>query len=168
MRSLLVVAAAVVLAACSSGGGLVRDESATSTTAPPTSEAAADPTPTTSGEVFTGDPDSPFCAATRDAADRPVLDPFAPGLDAQEVELRFRALAQRFDGFADVAPEPLADDLALLTETFDGFEALLETADYDFARLAEADVDLSVFDDDRLGVVAARLASYQAQVCQQG
>ncbi len=103
------------------------------------------------GPTFDGDPDSPFCQASRDGADRPVLDPFAPGLDPEEVELRFAALAQRFRGFAAVAPDALADDLDLLVASFDELEGLLEQADYDFTQLVEAELDVSVFDDPALG-----------------
>jgi hypothetical protein len=123
---------------------------------------------TTEPLVFEGDPDSEFCQRSREAAEQPVLDPFEAGLEPREVELRFRALTQRFEGFAEIAPEPLADDLALLDETFQELAVVLEEADYDFAQLAADDVDVSAFDDPALAVVAERLAAYQAQVCAAG
>ena len=120
---------------------------------------------TTEVARFEGDADSAFCRATRDAAERPVLDPFEPRLDPREVELRFRALAQRFGTFADLAPEPLADDLALLDERFDRLAAVLQDADYDFEALVGSGEDLSLFDAPELAAVATRLAAYQEQVC---
>lgn len=152
-------AALVLVAACGSDDG---DDAAM-----PEDPAVAEDVPLDTGEppVFDGDPDSEFCRRSHESAERPVLDPFAPGLDAREVELRFRALAQRFGEFADVAPEPLADDLALLDERFGELSELLEGAEYDFARLAEQGADISAFDDPAFEAVAARLAAYQEQVC---
>lgn len=128
-------------------------------------DAAPEVTGTTVLPTFEGDPDSEFCQRSREAAEEPVLDPFEAGLEPREVELRFRALAQRFAGFADIAPEPLEDDLALLDQTFDDLASVLADADYDFEQLAAADVDVSVFDDPALAAVADRLAAYQDQVC---
>lgn len=155
------LAATAVLAlsvtACSGGDGSGDvDPAAAPTTGAPTSTAPPE---------FEGDPDSEFCQRSREAAEEPVLDPFAAGLDAREVELRFRALAQRFEGFAEIAPEPLVEDLTLLDGAFQDLAVLLEEADYDFAELAEQGADISVFDDPALGAVAKRLAAYQDQVC---
>lgn len=160
LRPLVVVTvlAVLVTTACGSDDG---GEDATSTEAP-TSETTA----TTAPPEFEGDPDSAFCQRSREAADQPVLDPFEAGLEPREVELRFRALAQRFEGFADIAPDPLADDLALLDDAFQDLAVLLDDADYDFARLAEDGADITVFDDPALADVAARLEAYQDQVCE--
>lgn len=142
------------------------DDSGVDDTAPDTDDAAPEVTGSTPTPSFEGDPDSAFCQRSREAADEPVLDPFAPGLEPREVELRFRALAQRFSAFVDIAPEPLEEDLALLDETFDELAVVLEDADYDFEELAAAQVDVSVFDDPALAVVADRIAAYQDQVCE--
>lgn len=128
-------------------------------------EATREVSASTAPPEFDGDPDSEFCQRSRQAADQPVLDPFEAGLEPREVELRFRALAQRFAGFAEIAPDPLADDLTLLDQTFQDLAVLLDDADYDFARLAEAGADISVFDDPALADVADRLTAYQEQVC---
>lgn len=149
-----VAASALLVAACGDDAAVPED-------------AAAEDVPLDTGEppVFDGDPDSEFCQRSRESAERPVLDPFAPGLEAREVELRFRALAQRFGEFAEVAPDPLDDDLALLDERFGELSQLLEGADYDFGRLAEQGADMSAFDDPAFEAVAERLAAYQEQVC---
>lgn len=152
--------AAAALAAVSVVAACGDDDSASP--GPSTTEA---PVETTAPPSYEGDPDSPFCQRSRAAADQPVLDPFEAGLEPREVELRFRALAQRFEGFAEVAPEPLAADLTALDESFDDLADALESAGYDFARLAAADVDVSLFDDPAFTDVAARLAAYQDQVC---
>lgn len=152
------VCALLLATGCGDDGGV--DDAGSSI--PDAAPAATGSTPVPS---FEGDPDSEFCRRSRDAADEPVLDPFQEGLEPREVELRFRALAQRFEGFAEIAPEPLEDDLALLDRAFDDLAALLEGADYDFEQLAAAEVDVSVFDDPALAVVADRLAAYQDQVC---
>ena len=151
------VCALVLATGCGDGGA----EDATE----PAPDASEELTTSTSPPTFEGDPDSEFCQRSRDAAEEPVLDPFEAGLEPREVELRFRALAQRFAGFAEIAPEPLADDLALLDATFDDLAVVLDDADYDFERLAADEVDVSVFDDPALAVVADRLAAYQDQVC---
>lgn len=159
-RAVAVVAGAtVLLAACGSDDG---DDAAMLEDA-----AVAEDVPLDTGEppVFDGDPHSEFCQRSRESAERPVLDPFAPGLEPREVELRFRALAQRFGEFADVAPEPLADDLTLLDERFGELSEMLEGAGYDFGRLAEEGADISAFDDPEFAAVAERLAAYQEQVC---
>lgn len=148
---------ALSITACSGDdGGEDAGPAAASTTEAPTSTAPPE---------FEGDPDSEFCQRSREAAEKPVLDPFEAGLDARDVELRFRALAQRFEGFAEIAPEPLTEDLTLLDDAFQDLAVLLEDADYDFAQLADQGADISVFDDPALGAVAARLAAYQDQVC---
>lgn len=141
------VTASALLTACGDDGG--DDEGAAATTEP----------------ELRGDPGSPFCQRSREAADDPVLDPFEAGLEPSQVELRFRALADRFEGFAELAPEPLAEDLARVDARFDRLATLLEDAGYDFEQLARAEVDLSVFDDPELAAVAERLAAYQTQVC---
>jgi hypothetical protein len=151
VRWLLVLPALALLTACGDEDG-----------------AAPATTTTTAVPDFAGDADSPFCRRSREAATQPVLDPFAPGLDPREVELRFRALAQRFSGFAELAPEPLADDLALLDRRFEELAAILEEAGYDFQELAASGQDLAVFDDSALADVAARLTAYQEQVCTEG
>lgn len=154
----LLLAAALLVGACSDDDGPSED-------ATPTEDATPPQTGSTEPPVFEGDPDSPFCQQSRAAADQPVLDPFEAGLDPREVELRFRALAQRFGGFAEIAPEPLAEDLALLDDSFDQLAVALEEADYDFEQLAAGGIDVSVFDDPALAIVADRLAAYQDQVC---
>jgi hypothetical protein len=153
-RVALVLAAAVLVTGC-------RDDGAEEPAAASSTAAAVTTVPR-----FEGDPDSRFCQISREAAERPVLDPFAAGLPPEEVELRFRALSQRFRRFADVAPAPLEDDLALLVSSFDELARVLDAADHDFARLAEDDVDVSIFDDPALGAIADRLAAYQDQVCE--
>jgi hypothetical protein len=147
----------VLAAACGSDEG--------SEDAAPTAAPTSGVTASTAPLEFDGDPDSEFCRRSREAADQPVLDPFEAGIEPREVELRFRALAQRFAGFAEIAPDPLADDLTLLDQTFRDLAVLLDDADYDFARLAEAGADISVFDDPALAEVADRLTAYQDQVC---
>lgn len=157
--SVVGVAACALLLATGCGGD--DDEGAPE----PTEDAAPEITGSTAPLTFEGDPDSEFCQRSRQAAEEPVLDPFEAGLDPREVELRFRALAQRFEGFAAIAPEPLADDLTLLDDTFAQLAGALADADYDFERLAADQVDVSVFDDPAFAVVAERLAAYQDQVC---
>ena len=147
---------ALPLTACSGDDGRDPEPASAPTTEAPSSTAPPE---------FEGDPDSEFCQRSREAAEEPVLDPFEAGLDARDVELRFRALAQRFEGFAEIAPAPLTEDLTLLDGAFEDLAVLLEEADYDFARLAEQGADISVFDDPALGAVAERLAAYQNQVC---
>ena len=161
LRSTVGAAACALLLAAGCGD----DDGPEEAVEEPTAAAAPDVTASTTPPDFEGDPDSEFCQRSRAAAEEPVLDPFEAGLEPREVELRFRALAQRFEGFAAIAPEPLEDDLALLDATFAELAVVLDEADYDFEQLVAAEVDVSVFDDPALAVVADRLAAYQDQVC---
>jgi len=147
-RAALLALVAVALAACGGGRG-GSDAAGTSTT--------------TTG--FDGDPRSPFCQRSRDAAAEPVEDPFEAGLEPAAVELRFDALVARFDRLAAVAPEPLAEDLDLLEQRLGELRQALDGAGYDFEQLVQAGVDLSLFDDPALADVADRLSAYQSQVC---
>lgn len=156
-KGVLVAVAVLLLAACGGGDDGGDEEAAASST-----------TDTTGVPEFEGDPDSAFCEASRRAAEEPVLDPFAADLDPREVRLRFEALAERFRSFAELAPEGLAADLALLRERLDQLSTVLEDAGYDFQALAESGEDVTVFDDPALADVAARLAAYQDQVCAAG
>lgn len=130
-----------------------------------TSTSSTVPTETTAPPTYTGDPDSDFCELIRQAADRPVLDPFQPGLEPTEVQLRFRALRNRFREFAEVAPAELADDLDRTVDALADLEQVLADGGWDFDRLAEGDVDLSMFDAPVFADVSARLSAYRDQVC---
>ena len=94
------VCALVLATACGDGDA----EDATE----PPPDASEETIASTLPPTFEGDPDSEFCQRSRAAAEEPVLDPFEAGLEPREVELRFRALAQRFEGFAEIAPDRLA------------------------------------------------------------
>ena len=137
--------------------------------APPDAAPAEETSSTTASSTtvpdFDGDPDSEFCRLVRSAGDRPVLDPFAAGLEPREVELRFRNLRSRFREFADAAPPELAPTLGDLLEALDQLGTILEDNDHDFARIAESGVDTSVFDDPAFTDVAARISAYDSQVC---
>lgn len=115
--------------------------------------------------VFEGDPDSPFCAAIRDADDTPVLDPFEGGIEPREVELRLRALRVRFGEFAAVAPPALEADLDAVVDGLDDLDALLADNDYDFDRVAESGTDISLVSDPAFNAIGTRLLAYRDQVC---
>lgn len=151
-RCLLAVAA-LVIAACSDGD-------------PAADEAQARSTTTTTLPEFSGDPDSPFCRLARE--DRPVLDPFEPGLEPREVELRVRQLRNRFDEFAAVAPTELGPELRSLVDALEELDALLEEHGYDFGAVADAGADTSMFDRSEFGGVAVEIAAYRQQVCLAG
>jgi hypothetical protein len=146
--------AALVVVGCSSDGGADADDEAQSTT--------------TSAEVpvFTGDADSAFCRLARE--DRPVLDPFEPGLEPREVELRVRQLRNRFDEFAAAAPRELRTELRSLVDALEELDALLEDHDYDFGALADSGADTSMFDRSEFGGLAVQIAAYRQQVCLAG
>ena len=146
--------AALVLVGCSSGGDADDDAQARSTTT------------TTEVPLFSGDPDSAFCRLARE--DRPVLDPFEPGLEPREVELRVRQLRNRFDEFAAAAPSELRTELRSLVDALEELDVLLEEHDYDFGALADSGADTSMFDRSEFGGVAVRIAAYRQQVCLAG
>jgi len=137
------LAAALLLTACGGGG----DGAAPSSTTSP------------------GDPDSPFCERSREAADEPLRDPFQAGIDPAEVERRFTALAARFDRLTEVAPPSLDEDLAVLDRRLDELADVLDGAGWDFEQLVRQEVDVSLFDDPELAAVAERLAAHQRDVC---
>lgn len=159
IRAAAVLLAASVALACSGDDGAAAP---TTTAVAPTTEVTA----TTAPPTFTGDPDSPFCTTVRAAADRPILDPFEAGLDADEVELRLRALTLRFGQFAEQAPDELRADLDDLSSALTELESTLAEFGHDLGAAAEAGVDLSVVDDPRFAEVAIRLTAYSTQVCE--
>ena len=151
---LLGAVACLLLAACSDDAGAPEPSSSSTTTSS---------SPTT--VVFAGNADSAFCRLLGEAADRPVLDPFEAGLDAGEVELRFRALQLRFGEFADVAPPELEADLDVLVAALDDLGDELDAVDYDFAALAESGADVGGVDDPEFADASDRIAAYGEQVC---
>ncbi len=155
-RVLAAVVVASALVACSGGS----DGSA----APASSTTTANATSTTV-PTYTGDPDSEFCRLVTSADERPVLDPFEAGLDANDVEVRFRALQLRFQEFDDVAPPELAPDLDALVGSLDQLGTLLAGAGYDFSELATSEADVAAFDDPAFAETAARISAYRDQVC---
>lgn len=162
IRAAAVLLAATVLSGCTGDDG---DAAPTSTTVASTT---IESTTSTAPPRFTGDPDSPFCITVRAADDRPLLDPFEAGLEADEVELRLRALALRFAQLAEQAPDELRADLDDLSSALTELESTLAEFSHDLGAAAEAGVDLSVVDDPRFGDVAARLTAYATQVCEAG
>lgn len=148
--------AALVLVGCSSGGDADGDDEGQARSTTTTAEVP----------VFSGDPDSAFCRLARE--DRPVLDPFEPGLGPREVELRVRQLRNRFDEFAAAAPTELRSELRSLVDALDELDVLLEEHDYDFGALADSGADTSMFDRSEFGGVAVRIAAYRQQVCLAG
>ena len=158
MRSARSLAAILlVLAACSGDD---------QTSSPSTMSSSTTEGTTTTVPEFTGDPDSPFCTLVAAAEDNAVLDPFEPGLEPREVELRFRAMQLRFAEFAEAAPPELAGELADIVAALEDLDSVLAVADYDFTALAESGSDLSVFDDPRFAETAARIDAYRDQVCE--
>lgn len=157
------IALAVLLGACS--GDDDADYTASASTTSSTTQPATASTVSTTVPTFTGDPDSPFCRLIVEGAERPVLDPFEPGLDPSEVELRLRNLRNRFEEFAEVAPPGLEADLDALVVALADTDASLAVHDYDFAAMAEAGVTVSTFDDPVFEIVGFRLGQYRIQVC---
>ncbi len=155
-RVLAALVAAVAVAACS-GGSDGRAAPADSTTTASTTS--------TTVPTYTGDPDSEFCQLVTSADERPVLDPFEAGLEANDVEVRFRALQLRFQEFDDVAPPELAPDLDAVVASLDQLGALLASAGYDFTELAQSEADVAAFDDPAFAETAARISAYRDQVC---
>ena len=153
---LLALLVTATLAACSGGSDDASAPSSSTTTASTTS---------TTVPTYTGDPDSDFCRLVTSADERPVLDPFETGLDANDVEVRFRALQLRFQEFDDVAPPELAPDLDALVASLDQLGGVLADAGYDFTELAKSEADVSAFDDPAFAETAARISAYRDQVC---
>lgn len=147
----------LVAAACNGDGDAAPQPTVTSTSS--TVATATTPVP-----EFTGDPDSAFCRLVDEAADRPVLDPFQPGLAPRDVQVRFLALRNRFAEFREVAPTALIVDLDQVLDALDELETVLADADWDFAEVPEG-TDRSVFDDPAFADVSLRLAAYREQVC---
>lgn len=145
--------AALAVLGCSSDDDAADDEARARST-----------TTTTELPVFRGDPDSAFCRLARQ--DRPVLDPFEPGLEPREVELRVRQLRNRFDEFAAAAPSELRTELRSLVEALEELDALLDEHGYDFAAVADSGADTSMFDRSEFGDVAVEIAAYRQQVCE--
>ena len=157
-RSIILLAATLFLAACDGGDGAAPDQDAPEPTSTTTS-------PPSSLPRFTGDPDSDFCRLIRTAGERPVLDPFDPELPPREVELRFRALENRFGEYAAVAPPELEDVLDDLVDALAALGEILDDHEYDFAALAASGEDITVFDAPEFVDAGTRIAAYESQVC---
>ena len=156
----------IVLAASGCTGGSSDTVASTTTTTTTTvAGAVADTTSTTTVPSYGGDPDSDFCQELSSAADRPLLDPFASGIDARELDLRLRALLVRFERLVSVAPPEVADDVALVAAGLVTLDEALARHGHDLAAAAEAGEDLSFLDAPEFGDVALRIAAYQQQVC---
>jgi hypothetical protein len=154
----LLLTATTLVAACNGGadGGDRAGRGTTTSTRPP---------PSSTLPRFTGDPESDFCRLIRDAGERPVLDPFEPDLPPREVELRYRALQNRFAEYAEVAPPEVDDVLDDLVGALDELREILEDHDYDFGELAASGEDVTVFDAPEFVDAGSRIAAYQSQVC---
>ncbi|WP_436793071.1 hypothetical protein [Actinospongicola halichondriae] len=146
-------------AGCSSGGGEAAAPSST------TRAALVETTPATAPPTYSGEGGEAFCAALRDADDRPVLDPFQAGLDAREVELRLRALVVRSEQLAAAAPPELADDVQALASGLGALDETLADHGYDFGAAGEAGADLSAVDAPEFVDIGVRVAAYRDQVC---
>lgn len=120
---------------------------------------------TTTVPIYDGEPDSAFCRELVGAADRPLLDPFAEGVDARELELRLRALLVRFETLVTTAPPPIAEDVELVATGLVTLDDALGRHDYDLGTAAEAGEDLTFLDAPEFADVATRIAAYQEQVC---
>lgn len=158
-RSTILLAAALLVAACDGGEGGPPDRDRAETTSSTTSR------PASSVPRFTGDPDSDFCRLIRTAGERPVLDPFDPELPPREVELRYRALENRFGEYAAVAPPELEGVLDDLVDALAALGEILDDHQYDFAALAASGEDITVFDAPEFVDAGTRIAAYQSQVC---
>lgn len=155
----LVVAVVVGAVGCS-------DDTSPPPTTTSTAVSVGEPDPSsTTVPVFEGDPDSPFCRELAGADARPVLDPFAPGIDARELELRLRTLLVRFETLVTTAPAEIADDVELVAAGLVALDEALDRHDHDLGAAAEAGEDLTFLDAPAFGDVAARIAAYQEQVC---
>lgn len=159
IRTAAAIMIALAVLACSD------DADGSAAPASSTTEANEGVASTTAPPDYTGDPDSAFCAGVLESADRPLLDPFAAGIDGRELELRIRALVLRFAQLAEQAPEELADDLSDVAAALDALDEALAGHDYDLGAAGDAGVDRSVLDDPRFVDVATRVAAYTRQVC---
>ncbi len=157
------LAAVLLVGACRSDDGGAEATSTTassavsSTTSSPTAETGS------SEPTFTGDPGSAFCRSLDELG--PVADPFQPGLEPREVQLRLRALRLRTEDALAVAPPELSDDIASLVAALRDLDESLEEHDYDFSAAAEAGVDLSFANDAAFADAAVRIGAYREQVC---
>ncbi|MDE0805019.1 MAG: hypothetical protein OSA99_17065 [Acidimicrobiales bacterium] len=156
----LLVVLAVAVAGCSDDA--VAPTTTTSTAVSPVGSA---PSSTTTVPTYEGDPDSAFCQELIAAVDRPLLDPFAAGIDARELELRLRAVQIRFETLVTIAPSAIADDVELVALGLVTLDDALDRHGYDLGAAAEAGEDLSFLDAPEFAAVATRVAGYQDQVC---
>ena len=129
-----------------------------STTAPATVDEA-----TTDDDVtFVGDSDSDWCVAARQveaASDDFEMIGFG---DPEALEVGFGEMLGAFELALQFAPPELEADLEISFAAFQGADAALKAAEYDFLN-----ADLSALDDVDGAVAAAndRIESYNEQVC---
>jgi hypothetical protein len=147
--------ASVGLAACS-------DDSSPPTTASSTSA----PDPTTTVPHFTGDAGSPFCSLLRDLDVDAVLGDTSGTPEA--IEAGFTRLLSVLRQAAELAPEQLRADTALILEGMTALDTALRPVGYDFDALADAPNAVEIaaaVNDPAFTVAGDRVEAYRTQVC---
>jgi hypothetical protein len=144
-----------LLAACS-------DDGETADEAPDTTTSIT----STTTPTFTGEADSPFCNLLRDLDVAAVLGDTEE--DPAAVGAAFQQIVDVLVDAAELAPEEITADVALVAEGMSSLDAALAAVGYDFDALAasgDAEDVLAAVNDPAFAEAGTRLSAYRTQVC---
>ena len=162
---------AAALAGCgeneeAAGGGGDATASTTTTTGDATSttdgDGDGDGDATTSSAVpsFTGEGGEEFCAMNEEFD---LDNAFANAQSPEDLEASFEQVVTALDEMAQAAPAEISDDVAAVSEAWEGLREPLEEAGWDLLQ-----VDPAVFNSPDLAQLedsSARLDAYLSDVC---
>jgi hypothetical protein len=117
--------------------------------------------------TYTGDRDSPFCELIRSVD---IVDVVGGAQDdAAALGAAFQQLVDVLVDAAELAPDEIRSDVALVADGMTSLDAALAQVGYDFDALAASGAGGEVLEAVNAPVFAdagARLAAYRAQVCE--
>ncbi len=129
--------------------------------------AADTTTTTTTAPTFTGNAGSPFCNLLDDVDLATVLG----GVDGEPaaVASAFQQLVDLLVQAAELAPDEIRADVALVADGMVSLDAALAAVDYDFDALAASPSSGEVIEavnDPAFADAGVRLSAYRTQACQ--
>jgi hypothetical protein len=147
-RTVLLLIVAIGIAGCGSS-------SPKSTTAATSASGGA--TATTKAPSFSGSGSSNYCNLARQVESSSKVNPTG---DLKTTFANFDSVASKF---LSVVPSAIKADAQTLVTEFKKFEQIMKNANYDFTKVAPA--DLQSLQDPNFKAAADRITAYDAQVC---
>lgn len=171
---ILVIALSVVATACggddSGGDGTTSTTEQQTTTTTEATTTTTSPTTTTTvatEPVVSGDSNSEWCQAAREAQEQegenPLnFDPFALS-DPATAEAALNEILDQLQMFESLAPPEIEADVEVLVGAFQSFYDVIAAAGFDLLALSEDDI--ATFDDPGLETATNSIDAYTTGVC---